>query len=74
MTESQILTLNERVKGFSNYFFNLSAALMAATAARVWVNGGIDLAALACLVGAIALLLLASGLLYLLEPEYEETR
>jgi hypothetical protein len=34
MTESQILTLNERVKGFSSYFFNLSAGLMAATAAR----------------------------------------
>jgi len=31
-----MLTLNERVKGFSNFFFNLSAGLAAATAARVW--------------------------------------
>ena len=73
MTESKILTLNERVKGFSNYFFNLSAALVAAGAARIWVNGGIDLAALAWLAIAIGLLLLASGLLYLIEPENEET-
>jgi hypothetical protein len=73
MTESQILTLNERVKGFSNYFFNLSAALVAASAARVWVNGGVDLAALAWLSIAIGLLLLAWKLLYLLEPEIEET-
>jgi hypothetical protein len=72
MTESQILTLNERVKGFSSYFFNLSAALMAATAARAWVNGGVDLIALTWVLGAIGLLLLASGLLYLLEPENEE--
>ena len=72
MTESQILTLNERVKGFSSYFFNLSAGLMAATAARAWVSG-IDLVALGWLVGAIGLLLLGSGLLYLLEPEDKET-
>ncbi|MGA9580507.1 MAG: hypothetical protein WBR13_00880 [Allosphingosinicella sp.] len=72
MTESQILTLNERVKGFSNFFFNLSAALMAATAARAWI-GGLDLVALAWLLGAIGLLLLGSGLLYLLEPEDKET-
>jgi hypothetical protein len=73
MTESQILTLNERLKGFSNYFFNLSAALLAAAAARMWVNGGFDLALLIWLAGAIGLLLLASGLLYLLEPETEES-
>jgi len=34
MTESQILTLNERVRGVSSYLFNLSAALMAAAGAR----------------------------------------
>lgn len=73
MTESQILTLNERVKGFSNFFFNLSAALMAATGARLWVRVDFDLTAAAWLTGAIGLLLLASGVLYLLEPESEET-
>ena len=72
MTESQILTLNERVKGFSSYFFNLSAGLMAATAARVWVKGGVDLVVLTWVLGAIGLLLLASGLLYLIEPENSE--
>jgi hypothetical protein len=72
MTESQILTLNERVKGFSNFFFNLAAGLAAATAARVWVEG-IDLAALLWAVGAMVLLSLASGLLYLLESEIRET-
>jgi hypothetical protein len=72
MTESQMLTLNERVKGFSNLAFNLSAGLAAATAARVWVKG-IDLAALVWVAGAIALLSLASGLLYLLEAEIRET-
>lgn len=73
MTESQILTLNERIKGLSNYFFNLSAALVAAGVARVWVKGGVDVAALAWLTIAIGLLLLAWGLLYLLEAEIEET-
>jgi len=71
MTESQILTLNERVKGFSNFAFNLAAGLAAATAARVWVKG-IDLAALLWVGGAIVLLSLASGLLYLLEAEIRE--
>ncbi|HET9640405.1 MAG TPA: hypothetical protein VFP12_14490 [Allosphingosinicella sp.] len=60
MTESQILTLNERVKGFSNFAFNLAAGLAAATAARVWVKG-IDLAAVLWVGGAIVLLSLASG-------------
>lgn len=73
MTESQILTLNERVKGFSNYFFNLSAGLAAAAAARIWVPGGLDFAALTWLAGAFGLILLASGLLYLLEPDNEES-
>jgi hypothetical protein len=59
------------VEGFSNFFFNLSAGLMAATAARAWASG-LDLVALAWLFGAIGLLLLGSGLLYLLEPEDKE--
>jgi hypothetical protein len=70
MTDSQILTLNERIKGISNYFFNSSAALAAATATRVWVNGG-DISALAWLAGAIGLL--GTGLLHLLEPGNEES-
>jgi hypothetical protein len=45
MTESQILTLNERVKAFSNFFFNLAAGLTAAVAARLWVKEGLDLTA-----------------------------
>jgi hypothetical protein len=73
MTESQILTLNERVKGFSNYCFNLSAALAAAAAARVWGTGGVDLAALLWVASAFVLLLFAWGLLFLLEPEIGET-
>jgi hypothetical protein len=71
MTESQILTLNERVKGFSTYLSNLSAALLAAAAARAWVLGSGDLAALARLAGALCLLWLAYAILYLLEPEEE---
>ena len=58
MTDSQILTLNERVKGFSNYFFNLSAVLVATAVARAWVKGGPDLAASMWLIGA-ALVVLA---------------
>jgi hypothetical protein len=73
VTESQILTLNERVKGFSNYLSNLSAALLAASAARAWVQGGGDLAAAAWLAGALGLLWLAYAVLYLLEPEDEAT-
>ena len=72
MTESQILTLNERIKGFSNYFFNLSAALIAAAVARLWVRGDVDLGALAWLAGAAILLWLAWSVLYLLEPGSEE--
>lgn len=72
MTESQILTLNERVKGFSNLFFNLAAGLAAATAARIWVDG-VDLAALLWVAGVTVLLSLASALLYLLEPEIRDT-
>ncbi len=72
MTESQILILNERVKGFSNLAFNLAAGLAAASAARFWLQG-VDLAGLFWVAGAIVLLLLASGLLYLLEPEIRET-
>jgi hypothetical protein len=73
MTESQILTLNERVKGFSSYFFNLSAALTAAAVARAWVNRDVDLAVLARAVVAIALLLVAHKVLYLLETSSEDT-
>ncbi|MFL6846621.1 MAG: hypothetical protein ACJ8ER_17280 [Allosphingosinicella sp.] len=71
MTESQILTLNERLKTMAGYFANLSAALMAATGARVWTKGGFDLAALIWLTVAIALILFANGMLYLLEPQLE---
>ena len=73
MTESQILTLNERVKGFSNYFHNLSAALLAAAVARLWVKGSVDLAAGMWLAGAGGLLWLGWSVLYLLEPSSEET-
>jgi hypothetical protein len=72
MTESQILTLNELVKGFSNLAFNLTGGLAAAAAARVWVQG-IDLAGLLWVGGSVLLLSLGSGLLYLLEPEMRET-
>ena len=71
MTESQILTYNERIKAFSNFLFNLAAGLAAAAAARLWVKG-IDLAALLWAGGAVVRLSLGSGLLYLLEPEIRE--
>jgi hypothetical protein len=73
MSESRILTLNERVKGFSSYFFNLSAALTAAAAARAWVNRDVDLAVPAWALVAIALLLVAHKVLYLLETSSEDT-
>ena len=72
MTESQILTYNERLKAFSNLAFNLAGGLAAATAARVWAKG-VDLAALLWVAAAIVLLSLASGMLYLLEPAIRET-
>ena len=72
MTDSQILTLNERVKGFSNYFFNLSAALAAAAVARAWTKRDVDFAVLAWVTVAIALLLVAYKVLYLLEALSED--
>jgi hypothetical protein len=71
MTESQILTLNERLKTMAGYFSNLSAALMAAAVARMWVRGDGDFTAFAWAAGAMVLLWLAWSLLYLLEPAYE---
>ena len=72
MTESQILTLNERVKTAAAYFANLSAALVAATMARVWAKAGVDLAATLWLGVAIGLSLFSWQLLYLLEPRLED--
>ena len=71
MTESQILTYNERLKAFSNYLFNLGAALTAAAGARLWTLGGPDPSSLVWLAAALALLSLGSALLYLLEPSEE---
>ena len=73
MTESQILTLNERVKGFSSYFFNLSAVLVATAVARVWVKASVDFTALMWFAGGTILLWLGWSILSLLEPENEET-
>jgi hypothetical protein len=72
VTESQILTLNERIRTSSSYLANLSAALMAATGARVWLNAGVDLSALAWLAIAIALFVISLWLLYLLEADLED--
>jgi hypothetical protein len=72
MTESQILTYNERLKAFSNFAFNLAAGVLAATAARLWVKAGPDLTAAAWLAFVLILLSFGSGLLYLLEPPIEE--
>ncbi|HEX8064572.1 MAG TPA: hypothetical protein VF535_15325 [Allosphingosinicella sp.] len=73
MTESQILTLNERVKGISSYFFNLSAVLVATAVARLWVKADVDLAALIWFAGGITLFWLGWSMLHLLEPESTET-
>jgi hypothetical protein len=72
VTDSQILPYNERLKAFSNYPFNLAAALTAASGARLWVVGGPDLPSLAWLAAALILLSVGSGLLHLLEPPSEE--
>ncbi|HEY0131473.1 MAG TPA: hypothetical protein VGB57_08705 [Allosphingosinicella sp.] len=72
MTDSQILTLNERVKGISGYLFNLSAVLVATAVARMWVKGDVDFAALIWVAGGAILLWLGWSILYLLEPENEE--
>jgi hypothetical protein len=60
---------NERVKAVSTWFFNLSAALIGATAARVWIFGQFDLTSLTWGIVAAALFAVAHGFLYLLEPE-----
>lgn len=73
MTESQILTLNERIKAFSNFAFNLAAGLTAATAARLWVKGGPDLTSAVWLAVVPILLSLGWGLPYLLEPPIEDS-
>lgn len=69
MTKSQILTLNERLKTVSNYLSNLSAALLAASVARVWTKSNFDLATATWLAVSGALIALAYGMLYLLEPD-----
>lgn len=71
MTESQILTLNERVKTISAYFANLSAALLAATAARMWIKG-VDVVTLLWLAAVATLLLISWHMLYLLEATMED--
>lgn len=71
MTESQILTFNERVKTASAYCANLSAGLLAATAARMWVKG-VDLIAMLWLAVVVALVLISWQVLYLLEATLED--
>jgi hypothetical protein len=71
VTESEILTLNERVKTASSYSANLSAALFAAATARVWVKAEADHASILWLAGAIILILISWQTLYLLEAPLE---
>ena len=71
MTESQILTMNERIKTVSAYFANLSAALFAATAARIWIKG-VDLVAMLWLAAVATLILISWKVLYLLEASLED--
>ncbi|HEX8622608.1 MAG TPA: hypothetical protein VF718_11625 [Allosphingosinicella sp.] len=73
MTEPEILTLNERLKTPSAYVADLSAALVAAAAARIWANPGVDLTAVVWLAAAIGLSLISWQLLYLLEATLEES-
>ncbi|HEV2817964.1 MAG TPA: hypothetical protein VGW40_12175 [Allosphingosinicella sp.] len=65
------MTANERVKAVSTWFFNLSAALTGATAARIWIVGQFDLSSLGWSIVAVALFAVAFGTLYLLQPEDE---
>jgi len=69
VTRSEVLIANERVKATANFLFNLSAALSAGTAARVWLVARFDVAALFWAVAALLLFALAYGVLYWLEPE-----
>ena len=71
MTESEILTLNERLKTASSYFANLSAALVAATMARLWASAGVDFTTALWLAGALGVSLISWHLLYLLEATLE---
>jgi hypothetical protein len=69
VTRSETLTANERVKTISTYFANLSAAVAAAAAARVWTVTRFDPASFVWAMLAALLLAGAWAILYLLEPE-----
>jgi hypothetical protein len=71
VTGSETLTANARVKAVSTWFFNLSAALTGAVAARVWIVTQFDRTSLLWAVAAAGLFAIAYGLLYLLETETE---
>jgi FtsH-binding integral membrane protein len=71
VTREQIVVMNERLKAFSNFALNLTAALIAAVVARVWGGSGLDLTALSWAGGVLLLAFLAYKLLYLLETESE---
>ena len=67
--KSQILRLNEQVKGITGIGFNLGAVLIATTVARVALKKDIDLTTAFWLVSALVLIWLASMGLTLLESE-----
>jgi hypothetical protein len=71
MAGSETVTANARVKATATYAFNLSAALLMAMAARLWLVTQFDGAALVWGLGALVLFAAGYGLLYLLEPEAE---
>jgi len=68
---AEAVVANEQVKAVSTFFLSLSAALTAATAARVWLAGQFDLASFGWSIVAVALFAVAYGTLYLLQSEDE---
>jgi hypothetical protein len=72
VTRSETLTANARIKATATYFFNLSAALSGAIAARVWIVTRFDLTSLIWGAAAATLFAIGHRLLYLLEPESEQ--
>ena len=64
-----VVRSNERVKLFSGIAANLSTALIAGTAYRVFVDERPDIVAVVWIVGATALIWMAHAVLGMMEPE-----
>ena len=68
-SRSETQTANERSKALSGIFTNLATGLIAAVAARIYVNGDLDRVSIVWTLGVIALIVIALKMLVLLERE-----